>query len=375
MQKESNEIYLDHVSTSSINEEVLKTYKKLLDDYYNSDALYDRGVIVYRRQEESRERIADLLNVKKEEIIFTSGASEGNNFIIKGLSLLHQGGHIVSSVYEHSSVYEALKQVERYLGINVTFLRPDITGKIDPKAVEKALRDDTFLVTVMAVNNEIGSINDIHGISTVVKKHPGIIFHSDMTQALGKIPIDLKDVDAASFSAHKIHGIKGSGFLFKRRHIAIAPLISAGQQEFHLRGGTSNSPANIVLAKTVRIALENESRYHDDLSKLTAYTKDCLKAIDGVTVNTADEAIAGLINISTTVPTEVLINALNLKGIMVSGKSTCGSRENEPSRTLAAMGIDSDHALRISFDYYNRKEEIDTFIETLKESIHKYGKN
>ncbi len=365
----ASNIYLDNVSTTKVDDEVLATYTKLLNDYYNSDALYDGGVTVFRHQEHSRKLIADMLGVKSNEIIFTSGASEANNFVIKGLSLMHPKGHIITSYYEHSSVIEALKQVERTLGIDVTYIKPQSDGTIDPMDVKRALRDDTFLVTIMKVNNEIGTINDLKAIRDALGGHKAL-FHSDMTQALGKIKIDLSDVDMASFSAHKIHGVKGSGFMYKKAHIKIEPLISAGQQEFHLRGGTSNSPANIVLAKTLRLALEKVDdkridEYHD-------YLINGLKAIKGVVINSNDKGIKSLINISTPIKTEPMINALNLKGIMVSGKSTCGSKENEPSRTLEAMHIDSDHALRISFDLNNTKEDLAYFLECLKEIIEKY---
>ena len=373
MQKASK-IYLDHVSTSAIDEEVLATYTRLLKDYYNSDALYEDGVTVYRNQEKSRTLIAEMLGVKYEEIIFTSGASEANNLVIKGLSLLHQGGHIISSSYEHSSVDEALKQVAKYLRIKVTYLDPKKDGRIDPLDVRNALRDDTFLVTIMMVNNEIGAINDISAIHKVIKDNAKALFHSDMTQALGKCEICLKDVDMASFSAHKIHGVKGSGFLYKRKHIEIAPLISAGQQEFHLRGGTSNSPANIVLAKTIRKALKERETYGSYMQDLHSYALEQLAKIPDVTINSPKDGIFGLINISTPVKTEVMINALDLHGIMVSGKSTCGSREDEPSHTLKAMHIDSEYALRISFDHTMAKEKIDIFIKYLKETIDRYAR-
>ncbi len=366
----SKSIYLDNVSTTKVDPEVLETYIRLLNDYYNSDALYDGGVTVYRHQEKSRKLIAEMLNVRYQEIIFTSGASEANNFVIKGLSLLHPHGHIITSYYEHSSVIEALKQVSRTLGIDVSYIMPQSDGTIDPRDVKEALREDTFLVTIMKVNNEIGAINDLKAIRKAMGNHKAFL-HSDMTQALGKIAIDLKEVDMASFSAHKIHGIKGSGFMYKKEHIAIEPLISAGQQEFHLRGGTSNSPANIVLAKTLRKALakltddQRIDEYHDHLI-------NGLKAIKGVRINSTSSCIRSLINISTPIKTEPMINALNLKGIMVSGKSTCGSKEDEPSRTLEAMHIDSDHALRISFDGDIEKEDLTYFLESLKEIIEKY---
>lgn len=377
MQKVSNKIYLDHVSTTKPHKEVLDTYTKLLEKYYyNSDALYDDGVAVYRLQEEARAKIANMLNVRSDEIIFTSGASEANSMAIKGICLnSKERKHIITSIYEHSSVYNAIRQMEDKLGFEVTYLYPDDQGVIKPEKVKEALRSDTLLVSIMHVNNEIGSINDVESIAEIVKKHSGTYFHVDMTQSLGKIAINLDNIDMASFSAHKIHGLKGSGFLYKRNYIEIAPLISGGQQEFKIRGGTSNACTNIVLAKTVRMALDEMVSSAKKIKELKDYCLEELAKIDEVTINSPKNAIYNIINVSTNVKSEVMMNAFNLKGIMVSSKSTCGSRENEPSRVLLSIGVDDNNAIRISFDNTNTIQEIDEFIKILKGNIKKYGRD
>ena len=364
-------IYLDSVSTTKPDEEVIETYKKLLDDYYcNSDALYDDGVAIYDMQEKARKKIADLLKVKADEVIFTSGASEANSLAIKGLCLNNSRRHIVTSIYEHSSVYNAIRQLEDNFGFKVTYLLPDKDGHITLDKIKDAVGSDTILVSIMAVNNEIGAINDVQEIGEYIKKQNGVYFHSDLTQAIGKIDVDLSNIDMASFSAHKIHGLKGSGVLIRKQHLDLLPLISGGQQEFSIRGGTSNSLVNIVLAKTLRLALENKNKYHDYLKQLHDELIDGLKDI--VTIN-YDKGVDTLINISTVIPSEVLLNALNKKGIMVSSKSTCGSKKNELNRTLQSMNIDENYAIRVSFDYLNTMDEIHYFIDTLKEIIDKYG--
>ena len=365
-------IYLDAVSTTAPDPEVRDTYEKLLDQYYcNSDALYDDGVAIYDMQEKARHIICDLFGIGKDELIFTSGASEANSLAIKGLCFAHpERKHLITSIYEHSSVYNAMKQMEESFGYEVTYLDPDENGNITPAQVRENLRDDTLLVSVMAVNNEIGAINDVAQMASIVKKHRGAYFHTDITQAVGKIPVDLKDVDLASFSAHKIHGLKGSGGLIRKQHVELLPLISGGQQEFSLRGGTSNALVNIVLAKTLRLALENEKRYDTYLQQLHEKLAKGLREI--ATVN-YDRGLKTLINISTPIQSEVLLNALNSRGIMVSSKSTCGSRKNEENRTLKHLGIDEDYAIRVSFDYTNTPEEIDCFLRELKEIIEKYG--
>ena len=366
-------VYLDAVSTTAVNSEVLDTYKQLLDKYYcNSDALYDDGVAIYDMQEKSRKIISDLLGVNKDEIIFTAGASEANSLAIKGLALAHpEKKHLITSIYEHSSTYNSFKQLEEKFGFEVTYLYPDANGNITAQMIKDSLRDDTLLVSIMMVNNEIGAVNNIDEIGKVVKKHSGTYFHADITQALGKTDIDLTNVDMASFSAHKIHGLKGSGVLVKKQHVELMPIISGGQQEYSLRGGTSNALSNIVLAKTLRIALENMKTYKDYLNSLHDVLIDGLK--DMVTINSRSGGLCTLVNISTSIQSEVLLNALNEKGIMVSSKSTCGSRKNEPNRALSALGIDENYAIRVSFDYTNNIDEIKYFIDSLKEILDRYG--
>jgi len=366
-------VYLDAVSTTNVNREVLDTYKSLLDKYYcNSDALYNDGVAIYDMQEKARGIICELLKVKKDELIFTAGASEANSLAIKGLALNNPNKkHLVTSIYEHSSTYNAFKQLEEKFGYKVSYLQPDSNGQIKKEDVEKAINSDTLLVSIMNVNNEIGSINDIKEIGKVVKSHPGVYFHSDITQALGKIDVDLSYVDMASFSAHKIHGLKGSGGLYKKGYIELLPIVNGGQQEYSMRGGTSNALANIVLAKTLRLALENLVKYKDYDQELHDYLVNGLKDI--VTINSKKGSLNTLINISTPIQSEVLLNALNQNGIMVSSKSTCGSRKNEPNRSLSVLNIDENYAIRVSFDYTNTKEEIDYFIKSLKEILDKYA--
>lgn len=371
----SKKVYFDNVSTTSLNDEVRKTYEELLNTYYcNSDALYDDGVAVFDMQEKARHNIANMLNVDKEEIIFTSGASEANNLAIKGLCFKNPNKkHIITSIYEHSSIYNAIKQLESEFGYDVTYLKPNKDGVIDPEDVKKSLNDNTILVSIMLVNNEIGSINDINTIKEIVKKHSGTYFHSDITQGLAKVDIDLKDIDMASFSAHKIHGLKGSGVLVKKKHVELLPLISGGQQEFNIRGGTSNSLTNIVLAKTLRIALENKDELHKHVVELHNYFIEKLREIPEVKINSPKENLESLFNISTPIKSEVLLNALNNKGIMVSSKSTCSSKKKGTNRTLSSLNIDEDYAIRVSFDKDNTKEEVDYFINVLKEAIIQYA--
>lgn len=227
----------------------------------------------------------------------------------------------------------------------------------------------------MYVNNEVGSIFDIDEIKEYVKKKSHAIFHVDLTQAVGKIPFSLKDIDLASMSAHKIHGLKGSGILVKKKHIALSPIISGGEQEFGLRGGTSNACVNMVFAKTLRLALENMDTTH--VKSLKEYCLEKLGEIQGIHINQPTDAIDHIINFSyEKIPSEVMQNALNRKGFMVSARSTCESKELNTSYVLKAMGLSdaiASSCIRLSFSNENTKEEIDLFIQSLKEIIQQYG--
>ena len=371
-------IYLDNASSTKVDPEVLKTYETLLENYYvNSESLYDEGSEIQTMLNKARTQIAGLLHVDKEEIIFTSGASEANSAAIKGVAFAKQDKkHIITTAIEHSSVMNTCKQLEEVFGFDVTYLDVDENANISLEDVKKALRKDTCLVSIMHVNNEVGSILPITEIAEYIKKNSEAYMHVDLTQGIGKVDIDLTNIDLASFSSHKIHGLKGSGILMKKRHVPFVELISGGNQEFGLRGGTNNALVNIVAAKTLRLALENKEAFLTHTKDLQKYALDKLKDIDGICINNPENNIPCIINFSyENIPSEVMQNALNKKGFMVSARSTC-ENQNDVSYVLKAMGLSDKRAtscIRISFSLDNTKEEIDLFIETLKEIIKNYG--
>ena len=371
-----NSVYLDHASSTKPDDEVIRLYKELLDKYYiNSESMYQKGVTINNLVNKSRNSIAALLNIKASNIIFTSGASEANNLAIKGLCNYYpKRKHIITSKIEHSSVIETIKQIERLYDYKVTYLDVDRNGHIDLKELEASINDDTILVSIMWVNNEIGSINDIETIKQICKKYPKTFLHVDAVQALGKIKLDLSDIDLVSFSAHKINGLKGSGILVKKDHVNLEPLIIAGKQENGLRGGTANALVNIVFGLTLKNSLEKMNRFKNHLDLLKAHLISRLSEIDGISFNSNNETY--IINISTPVKSEILLNSLDLKGIMLSALSTCHSNKTT-SYVLEAIGIDIQkiiRSVRISIGYENTIEEIDYFIDCLKEVIKKYGK-
>ena len=372
-------IYLDHAGTTKPDPEVLKTYTALLADHYaNSESLYDEGSEVHRMMEKARSAAAGLLGVSPSELIFTGGSCESNSMAVKGTLLAcPTKKHIITTPIEHSSILNAVKQMERLFGCQVTWLRLNEHGAVDAQEVRNALRSDTALVSVMCVNNETGAVNPIEEIASIVKKESHAYFHSDLTQAIGKIPVSLANVDLASISAHKLHGLKGSGILVKKTHVPMEPLISGGEQEYGLRGGTANAAADIVFAKTLRLALERQAQTAAHTAKLNERLRQGLSEIKGIEFNSPDNAIPEVLNFSyEAIPSEVMQNELNRRGFMVSARSTCESNSNNPSYVLLAMGCSERRAscsIRVSLSLETTEAEIDAFIEAVKEMIQQYG--
>ena len=369
-------VYLDYAATTPLHSEVLKTYHQLLSQYfYNADSIYGKGIEVNRLMEKSRQLIANALSVHDDEIIFTSCGSEANSMAIKGIAFQYQnrGKHIITTCIEHSSVYETCKQLEQVFGFEVTYLPVDSTGHISIDDVKKSIRHDTILISVMYINNELGAIEPISEIKELLKDHPLIKLHVDMVQALGKVPVDLKGIDCASFSAHKIYGLKGSGILYKNKKTTLIPLINGGQQEFALRGGTSNACTNIVFAKTLRLALENFDKKQQYVKELYRYALDGLSSLEDVIINSGGLTSHHIINFSCVgYKPEVILHALEEKDILVSTRSACSSHTSEVSRVMAQLHIDekiAKSALRISISDLTKKEEIDKFIYCLKEIL------
>ena len=375
-------IYLDYVATTPLRPEVLSTYNNLLEKFFfNADSMYDKGIEVNRLMEHSRKLISEMLKVKEDELIFTSCGSESNNLAIKGVAFQYQnrGKHIITTAIEHSSVYETCKELEKTFGFEVTYLKVDQKGRISLQELQDSIRDDTILVSIMYVNNEIGVINPIEEIKQIVKKYDKIKLHFDMVQALGKLPIDLTDVDLASFSAHKIYGLKGSGLLFKRRSTTIVPLINGGQQEFGMRGGTSNACSNIVFAKTLRLALENFDNKAKHIKMINSYARKCLNQIEGVIINSDETCcISSILNFSCPgYKPEVILHDLESEEIYLSTRSACSSKSENISRIMAQLNLDKEiasSALRISFGEHTTIEDIDKFCYYLQESLRKLKK-
>lgn len=372
-------VYFDSASTTPIHPEILKSYESLLEKYFaNSESLYNEGAEVSRMMEKARAAIAGLLEVKADEIIFTSGSSEANTTAVKGVCFANmKKKYIVTSAIEHSSVMNACRQMERVFGYEVTYLPVNREGVVNIEDVKNAVREDTALVSLMSVNNETGSINPIGEIAEYVKKHTHAYMHVDLTQSIGKTDIPIENIDLASVSAHKLEGLKGSGILVKKRHVLFEPVINGGEQEFGIRGGTSNAVTNMIFAKTLRLAKENGIKYHSYILSMKEHLVEELCKIDGIEINSPENSVVSTINFSyENIPSEVMQNALNERGFMVSARSTCDSKSENPSYVLLAMGYSQKRAsscIRVSLSYHNTMEEIDLFIQALKEIIDYYG--
>lgn len=375
-----NIIYFDNFATTSLNEEVFDSMKNfLIYNYSNPSSLYEFSQKSRVAIEKSRENISNYINADKNELFFTSGGTEADNWAFIGMTLFkgRKNGHIILTAFEHSAILETAKFLKNR-GFDVTYIFPDRDGFIDAKDVTDAIREDTFLVSVMYVNNEVGTIQDIKKIcSFVKKKNPNIVFHTDAVQALSEIKIDVKDlnVDLLSVSGHKVHAPKGIGALYIKSGTEIENFIFGGSQERSRRAGTENIAGIVGFSKAIDILRDSREK---NVSKRFALREYFLKILNEnfsrFNINgSLENRYSGNINISfPEVDKEMLIMSMDFRGICISGGSACSSGAVEKSHVLDAMGIEEElknSAVRISFGENNTFEEIDEFILALKEII------
>lgn len=369
-------IYLDNAATTPLHPEILASYQELLSNSFaNSESIYDLGFNVKKQLEKSRKIIAKLFAVRSNDLIFTSGASEANAMAIKGYALAQQvrGKHLITTNVEHSSVLNAFEQLETTFGFEVTYLKVNKEGFINLDELKTSLRNDTTLVSIMAINNEIGTIQPLSEISAIIKENSKAIFHVDAVQALGKIDLDFSLFDMASFSAHKINGLKGSGLLYKRAHLEIEPLIHGGSQEFGLRGGTSNAAVHILLAKTIRLALESQKENEENIKEIKQFCIEKLRDMKNFTIHTPVISSDYIVSFSSnSVPSEIMLNGLVANNIYVSARSTCHSRDDSYSYVLEAIGANEQEkksVIRISMGYKSTKEDLIKTFEIIRELV------
>lgn len=363
--------YLDYSATTPVNDEVLNTFNFVTKKYMgNPNSLHKLGVEAKNVINASTLQIAKLLNIKENEIIYTSGASEANNTVIKGIAYEYKnrGKRIISTRLEHSSIYGPLKQLELE-GFKVDYVKTN-NGIVDLNDLEKLMDDDVILVSICTVNSETGLLEPIDEIGKLLKKYPKCFFHTDMTQALGKVKIDLKNVDLASFSAHKIYGLDGIGLLYKKENIHISPLISGGKSTTIYRSGTPCVGLIASLSKAIRLSLESLDKRYEYVSNLNNILKKELSKLD-ITINSNEFCIPHILNISINpVKPETMLHALEAFDIYISTKTACStSLESTSVFELTHDQILSRYSLRISLSYLTKIEEINYFIEKFSECL------
>ena len=370
-------IYFDNAATTQVYPEVLKTYSEVASKIWgNPSSLHSLGSQAGRILEASRKQIADLLGKKSTEIFFTSGGTEGDNWVIKGVAFerAHLGKHIIVSSIEHPAVKESALWL-RSQGFEVDLAPVTRDGFVDVEKLADLIRPDTILVSIMAANNEIGSIQPIKDISALLENHPTVSFHVDAVQAIGKMPLAdfLTDrVDFATFSGHKFHSVRGVGFIFAKEGKKISPLLTGGGQESDKRSTTENLAGIAATAKALRLVLDQFEAGQKRLLAMKKVILDELATYPDVTIFSQMEGF--LPNILTfgikNVRGEVTVHAFEEHQIYISTTSACSSKAGKPAGTLLAMGIPqklAQTAVRISLDHENDMSQVEQFLTIFKQ--------
>ncbi len=376
-------LYLDYSATTPIKKEVLEYVNVFLNENFgNPSSVHSFGLKNKEALAKARASFAECINAKPSEIYFTSGGTESDNWALKGIAEAHKdkGKHIIVSSIEHPAILNTAKRLEKN-GYDISYLGVDEFGRISLEELENSIRNDTILVSIMYVNNEIGTVQDIKGIGKICRKH-GILFHTDAVQAFSNLRIDVEDlnVDLMSISAHKFYAFKGTGALYLRDGIQIAKLLDGGSQEKSKRSGTENITGIVAMAKAAEMAIENLDEHVRHLTTLREYTlKRVMNEIDGVKYNGHKEFRhpANLHFSFKGCNSTALLIALDSFGIAVSAGSACSSGSIKASHVLSAIGLDEDLALasiRISFGDYTSLEDCDYLVESLKKIINNMSK-
>ncbi|MED1861964.1 cysteine desulfurase family protein [Fictibacillus nanhaiensis] len=371
-------IYLDNSATTKPYKEVLDTFVTVSEKYFaNPSSLHSKGGEAEKLLGQARKSIAQLLEVASTEVVFTSGGTEGNNIAIKGIAFQHQnrGKHLITSSVEHASSHESFQYLESQ-GFEVTYLPVDHNGLISLEELERSIRPDTILVSLIHVNNETGTIQPIQEIGKILKEHPKIFFHVDNVQGVGKVDLPLKEwgIDLCTISAHKIHGLKGNGILFLKNGVSVSSLFTGGEQELKKRAGTENVAGIVAMAKALRLILQEMQEKKENLFEIKQFLIEELNCIDGIDINTSMKYSAPhIINFSVKgIKPEVLIHSLDKRDVYVSTRSACSSKQGGASRILLEMGLGENRAstaIRLSTSYGNTLKEAELALEILKEEL------
>ncbi|MBF1154405.1 MAG: cysteine desulfurase NifS [[Eubacterium] sulci] len=372
------QVYLDNSATTPIKGDVLKEMLPFLTEHFgNASSLYTPGLVARRALDEAREKVAALINAKANEVYFTGCGSESDNWVLKGVasSLKSKGNHIITTVTEHPAMLRTCEYLEKN-GYEVTYLGIDDQGRLNPAGLEAAIKDTTILVSIMMVNNEIGTIHPIKELAAIAKKH-GVLFHTDAVQALGNVPIDVKDlgVDFLSMSAHKIYGPKGVGGLYIRRGAKLGTLIFGGGQESGKRAGTENVAGIVGFGKAAELALNSLDEHIKHSTEIRNYLAEKLTAeIPDVIINgSMDNRHPGNLNVTFKyIEGESILIQLDACGICISTGSACSSKSLKPSHVLSALGVPVElihGTVRFSVGDFTTKEDIDYTVECTKKVV------
>ena len=368
-------VYLDYAATTPLDTRVLTAMQPYLTEIYgNPSSLHSFGQAARRGIACAREQAAALIGASPDEVFFTSGGTESDNWAIRGIAEERRaagcGAHIVTSAVEHAAVRETCRYLAR-CGFTITKLPVDGDGRVDPVAVETALRTDTALVSIMTANNEVGTIEPIAKIGQIVRAR-GIPFHTDAVQAAGHIPLDVSalHVDALSFSAHKFCGPKGVGVLYLRRGMKCAPLLYGGAQERDLRAGTENAAAIVGCGRAAEIARAEMGVEDERLRAYTNLLRTKLSVIDGIVFHgSAQERLAGILNFGVRgIAQDSLLIRLDLEGFAVSAGSACSAGAAHPSHVLTALGFsdgEARSAIRVSLGRFTEREDVLAFADAV----------
>ena len=365
-------IYLDYSATTPVDLEVFDTLSKVTKSFVgNANSIHSLGQKSSELLESATKQIADIFGVNPSEIVYTSGATEANNMALIGTALANhkKGKHIIVSKLEHPSIY-AICDYLKTMGFEISYVNNDKEGLIDFDDLKEKVREDTILVSICAVNSEIGVRQPLKMIRQIIKKeNMGTIFHSDMTQAIGKVSVNMHDVDLASMSGHKIFGPKGIGFLYKSSMVKITPLIYGSGKSNDLKPGTPPLPLIAALSKAIRLASDGIEKRERFVSLLNDKITSSLSKYPNIIINKTKYSIPQILNISVMdVMPEVMVHALDKHEIYVSTNTACSS--GDISNSVIAIYNDinrAKHTLRISLSYVTTTEEVNRFLEIFKE--------
>jgi len=369
-------IYLDHSATTKVDDEVMDTYIKANDNFWgNASSLHNFGAIAETVLLKANRQILDLLNANNHQVIFTGGATESNNLAIKGLAQANPNGHIITTKIEHPSVYEVCLELDK-AGIRVSYLDVTKSHAEIILELESLVTKDTFLVSCMHVNSEMGMVLPIMEMGQVLARYPRVKFHVDAVQSVGKLPLDIDtmQIDLLSASAHKIHGIKGIGCLIVRNGVNLVPQIAGGGQMGGIRSGTVNVAGAASFAKAMRLVIEGQTKCFSRIKELYDYLLKQMAGIDGVQVNSIFTAQSPyIVNFCVDgVRGETMVHALAEHEVYISAKSACSSKSSKASYVMLALGFDertATESLRVSFAHNTTRDEIEKFIEVLKQEV------